>query len=32
MIALGGVLVGLYESSGDVELNGLLALNILQPW
>ena len=28
MIALGGVLVGLYESSGDVELNGLLAFNI----
>ena len=28
MIAFGGVLVGLYESSGDVELNGLLAFNI----
>ena len=28
MIALGGVLVWLYENSGDVELNGLLAFNI----
>ena len=28
MIALGGVLVGLYESSGDVELSGFLAFNV----